>query len=92
MDIIAVFTDNIPSKEEMIFGELYISLKYSTASHLCACGCGTLTVTPIGNKADPDRHEWDAYVNEGAITFDPSIENPGCGAHYHIEKSKIRFC
>ena len=32
------FLDNIP--DELEEGVLYISMKYHTTAHLCACGCG----------------------------------------------------
>lgn len=88
-EIKPIFVDIVPDRNEMVLGDIYISAKYATASHLCACGCGTLTVTPIGNKADEEGHEWNAYISDGLVTFDPSIENPECGAHYHITKNKI---
>lgn len=28
-------------------GKLYISKEYKVAIHLCACGCGIKTVTPL---------------------------------------------
>ena len=39
------FVTYVPQRLEP--GKLYVSLEYSTAVHLCACGCGTKTVTPL---------------------------------------------
>lgn len=40
------FVEYMP--DELREGILYISMKYGTAIHLCACGnCGQQTVTPL---------------------------------------------
>ena len=39
------FVEYIPTVLEE--GILYISMKYATAVHLCACGCRQKVVTPI---------------------------------------------
>ena len=39
------FVEFIPKHLEP--GVLYVSEKYRTASHLCACGCGEKVVTPL---------------------------------------------
>lgn len=46
----------IPKKLE--HGVLYYSQKYNTAIHLCACGCGNQTVTPIS------KHQWGETENK----------------------------
>jgi hypothetical protein len=80
-----VFCDHIPEKKEE--GVLYISEKYRVAIHLCACGCGIQSVTPI------TKDGWTMRNNEGKITLRPSIgnfmgENP-YHAHYYITENKI---
>ncbi len=44
------YVDFIPSIANMKEGALYISKKFCTAAHLCACGCGNEVVLPFGNK------------------------------------------
>ena len=39
------FVEFIP--ENLKPGVLYISIEYSTSSHLCPCGCGQKVITPI---------------------------------------------
>ena len=39
------FMDVIPDRLEP--GRLYISIPYTTALHLCCCGCGNEVVTPL---------------------------------------------
>lgn len=77
--------DIVPAQLEQ--GVLYISNKYKVAIHLCACGCGGKTVTPLGEG------EWLLNDNNGKITLRPSIgnwqgENP-YHAHYYITDNKI---
>lgn len=74
---------------EMKAGILYISEKYQTAIHLCACGCGGKTVTPLG------AGEWQMSKEGNVVTLRPSIgnwagENP-YHAHYYITKNKIEW-
>ncbi len=73
-------------------GILYISEIYSTAMHLCVCGCGNKVVTPLGDKDDIKRHEW-SYVrtSDNLVTLRPSIGNHNfpCKSHYWITNNKI---
>ena len=72
---------------ELEYGFLYISEEYKTAVHLCACGCGGKTVTPIGDG------EWSITNNDGVVTLRPSIGNfmgeSPYHAHYYITNNKI---
>lgn len=83
----------------MLSGVLYVSFEYKTASHLCACGCGNVVVTPF----DRGDNSWRLNVEQGKvhesgsildlITLHPSIGNQKiCGAHYWIRKNKIIWC
>lgn len=70
-------------------GKLYISERFRLANHLCACGCGMETVTPLGKDG------WQLTDNNGSITLRPSIgnfrwENP-YHAHYFITDNKIQW-
>lgn len=87
MEIIEpVFVESMPKDIEE--GKLYISRKYETAIHLCACGCKEKTVTPLGNGG------WTLTENNGKISLQPSIGNfiwqaPNYHAHYFITDNKI---
>ncbi len=43
--LVPEFVEFLPMNLEE--GKLYISMKYCTAVHLCACGCGERVVTPL---------------------------------------------
>ncbi len=68
-------------------GVLYISWKFKTAAHRCACGCGTKIVTPLRPT------EYKLYENRGKVTILPSIGNWNhpCRSHYVIRDSQIRW-
>lgn len=77
----------VPDKMEE--GVLYISIEFRLANHLCACGCGIETVTPLG------KDDWQLTDNNGLITLRPSIgnfrwENP-YHAHYYITNNNIEW-
>jgi hypothetical protein len=68
-------------------GILYISQKYKTASHLCACGCGEKVVTPL-SPAD-----WRLQIDGETVSLHPSIGNwnYACQAHYWIRRNRISW-
>jgi hypothetical protein len=77
------FVEFVP--EELQEGFIYISIRYKTASHLCACGCGTRVVTPITPK------DWKVTFDGKTISLSPSIGNWNfpCKSHYYITKNVI---
>lgn len=79
------FVEFIP--EELETGVIYISKRYSTASHLCCCGCGLEVVTPL-NPA-----KWRMTERDGRIYLRPSIGNWSfpCKSHYWIEGGQVRW-
>jgi hypothetical protein len=81
-ELTPVFTEYIPA--QLDDGTLYISPKYSTASHRCACGCGTRVVTPL-SPAD-----W-TLIYDGTVTLEPSIGNGQlpCRSHYLIRRNRV---
>lgn len=86
-EIEPVYCKEIPAQLET--GKIYISKDFEIAIHLCACGCGEQTVTPIGKDG------WALTENIGGITLRPSIgnfmgENP-YHAHYYITDNRIEW-
>lgn len=66
-------------------GVLYISERYHTASHLCACGCGEKVVTPLTPAG------WALTYQDGCVSLYPSIGNwnYACRSHYWILRNAI---
>ena len=88
--LIPKYCNSIPEKEFLTEGILYI-VKNHIAIHLCACGCGLETVTPLSPE------NWKLIDNDGLITLRPSIGNtkseaPKYHAHYFITGNKIIWC
>jgi hypothetical protein len=79
------FVELIPERLEP--GKLYISHRYSTAVHLCCCGCGREVVTPL-NPA-----KWRFTESRGTVSLFPSIGNWSfpCKSHYWITDSHIHW-
>lgn len=77
-----VFIKSIPAAPEA--ETLYISMEYQTAVHLCACGCGTKVVTPLG------PHDW-IFTFDGTVTLRPSVGNgqQPCRSHYYIRHDQV---
>lgn len=82
-----VYSEEIPADLES--GKIYISMQFSIAVHLCACGYGVKTVTPIEDT------EWKLTENDGKVTLRPSIGNfmgeEQYHAHYFITENKIEW-
>lgn len=80
--LIPVFAEAIPASPEA--GNLYISMRYETAVHLCACGCGTKVVTPFG------PHDW-ILTFDGTVSLRPSVGNGQltCRSHYYVRNNRI---
>lgn len=79
------FVEFIPEKLEP--GVLYVSRRYSTASHLCCCGCGMEVVTPL-NPA-----KWGLTESNGTVSLNPSIGNWSfpCRSHYWISGNRVQW-
>ena len=75
----------IPNPMEQ--GILYISKEYGVANHLCLCGCGEQTVTPIGGEG------WKLIENGDKVSLTPSISNyqMPCKSHYIITNNIANF-
>lgn len=66
-------------------GILYLSERFGTAAHLCACGCGEKIRTPIGPT------EWSVKEVAGRLSVWPSVGNwqKSCQSHYIIRDGRI---
>jgi len=64
---------------------LYVSEEFSTAAHLCACGCGSKIRTPLGPK------EWQIKDAGRGPCLYPSIGNwqHACKSHYWIHHGEV---
>ena len=89
-EIRPVWVEIIP--DELEEGVLYISEKYGTAIHLCACGCKGKTVIRIKSYWGDG---WDITKNQNKITVRPSIGNWSgqhpYHAHYYITDDQIEW-
>ncbi len=84
--VIPAFVEECPDKEDMKFGEIYISKKYKGTSHLCLCGCGVECFLPL------ELNEWELKENNGKITISPSIlQRFQCQSHYIINDNVANF-
>lgn len=79
------FVDYIP--DDLVDGRLYVSVRFGTVVHLCACGCGEEVITPLGPS------EWKMVFDGVSISLEPSIGNWGfqCRSHYWIDRNEIRW-
>lgn len=84
-EFIPVFTDVVPKPIED--GRIYISLKYRTVIHKCACGCGSEINTPLHPTG------WAFVYNGLTVSLRPSVGNwsEECQSHYWIENNKVHW-
>ncbi len=78
----AGFVESFPSP--MRPGVLYVSAIYSTAGHICPCGCGQEVVT----KLSPARWK---VIFDGEVSLRPSVAATGlpCNSHYFITRGRV---
>ena len=76
------FVDSVP--ENMDGGVIYVSVKYRSVMHLCACGCGSEVVTPLSPT------DWRLTFDGVSVSLDPSVGNwsLACRPHYFIRGNK----
>ena len=76
------FVDIVPNDLED--GKLYISLKYRTVVHRCACGCGEEVNTPLHPTG------WAITFDGATVDLWPSIGNWSeiCQSHYWIGEGR----
>lgn len=73
--------------EELEPGVLYLAMEFSTAAHLCACGCGQKVITPFSPT------DWQMIFDGETVSLKPSIGNwtfP-CRSHYWIRRCRIEW-
>jgi hypothetical protein len=78
-----MYVESFPTAQED--GILYISRRFSTACHLCCCGCGTKIITPLRTT------EYRLTDTGGRVTLYPSIGNWNhrCRSHYVIRNGQV---
>ena len=73
--------------ESLERGVLYVSEEFGVAVHLCGCGCGQKTVTPLGPG------EWTLTETPAGPSLSPSIlQLGGCRSHYFVRNGVIEMC
>jgi hypothetical protein len=85
-EIIPSFVDSYP--DVLKEGVIYVSERFSQATHLCCCGCGTQIVTSLKPA------KWSLYKSpDGSITIRPSIGNSNspCKSHYYITSNVVEW-
>lgn len=89
VEIAPVFVSELPRWGDMENGKLYICRQYKIAVHLCACGCGQQSITPLGDGG------WKYSISDEKVTLQPSIGNFNgerpYHAHYLITDNKIQW-
>lgn len=80
-----VFVEFIPERLEA--NTLYVSIEYSTAAHLCACGCQREVVTPLSPT------DWRFTYDGVSVSVAPSIGNWSfpCRSHYWIRDGRVSW-
>lgn len=79
------FVEFIPSR--LSRDVIYVSMKYATAVHLCACGCGNKVVTPLTPT------DWSLSFDGAGLSLNPSIGNWSfaCQSHYWIVNGQVEW-
>ncbi|QDE39808.1 hypothetical protein FIV34_11615 [Luteibacter pinisoli] len=77
------FVESFPKPLEP--GVLYVSTRFRTAAHLCACGCETKVVTPLSPAS------WVLTFDGDTVSLSPSVGNGriACRSHYFIRANAV---
>ena len=77
----------VPEREQMRPGELYVSVTHATTAHLCPCGCEREVVLPL----EPRR--WKLTFDGTAVSLSPSVGNGAhaCRSHYWVIGDRVRW-
>lgn len=81
------FVEQIP--DDLKLCTLYISIKFRTVAHLCACGCKKEVFTPISRDKG-----WVLEYDGKTASLTPSIGNNAldCKSHYFIKRNMVEWC
>lgn len=79
------FVDYMPHDPQE--GVIYVSIRFRTVVHRCACGCGTKIATPLSPA------NWKLTYDGDSISMSPSVGGWGlpCRSHYWISSNEIRW-
>ncbi len=79
------FVQFIP--EELQEKTIYVSIRFATVAHLCACGCKTKVVTPLKPT------DWKLTFDGKTISLHPSVGNWAfpCRSHYWIRNNEVQW-
>ncbi len=79
------FVECLP--QDLQEGTVYVSLAYTTAAHLCCCGCGREVVTPLSPT------DWKLVFDGESVSLYPSIGNWSfpCQSHYWIRENRVHW-
>ena len=79
------FVETMPERLEP--GVLYISIRFRTVAHLCACGCGSRVVTPVRPA------KWSLVYDGDTVSLWPSVGSwqLPCKSHYVIRNNDVRW-
>ena len=95
-EIKPVSVKNIPWKDEMGHGKVYVSEEYGTAAFLCPCGCGEEIAIAIKSpvwEGVNNAHIWGYKLTDDTLTLSPSIlQRVGCKSHFFIRGNKVIWC
>lgn len=71
--------------ERLEEGILYVSIEYTTVSHLCCCGCGQEVSITLGPT------DWRLIFDGKTVSLEPSIGSWSlpCQSHYFITSNRI---
>ncbi len=77
------FVEFIP--EALEEGVLYVSVEYTTVTHLCCCGCGHEVSTTLSPT------DWRLIYDGKTVSLEPSIGSWSlpCQSHYFVTRSRI---
>ena len=81
--MVPVFVETMPEVLEP--GKLYVSPKFRTVTHSCACGCGVEINTPLHPTG------WQLVFDGLYLSLSPSVGNwsEECQSHYWIEDNEV---
>jgi len=79
------FVDSFPT--QLAERTLYVSMRFASVGHNCACGCGNQVITPLSPK------DWQLTYDGDTITLYPSVGNWNfpCQSHYWLRRNRVQW-